>query len=133
MAIYNTILDTVGNTPLVRLQRMPGDTGNVVLVKLEGNNPAGSVKDRLALAIILDAEKRGLLKPGDTIVEATSGNTGVALAAQRFYQDAKIPVMNNVATGSVITGDDPAVVDLPNVLVGSGRRHLASLHTVDPE
>ena len=82
---YPTIEDAIGRTPLVRLQRLGAQEhaarGSVVLAKLEGNNPAGSVKDRLALAIVLDAEARGLLKPGDTIVEATSGNTGVALAA----------------------------------------------------
>jgi len=77
---YPTIEDTVGNTPLVRLQRLPGDTSNIVLVKLEGNNPAGSVKDRPVLSMISKAEERGDIKPGDTLVEATSGNTGIALA-----------------------------------------------------
>ena len=70
----------VGNTPLVRLQRIPGKTTNVVLAKLEGNNPAGSVKDRPALSMVLGAERRGTIKPGDTLIEATSGNTGIALA-----------------------------------------------------
>ena len=70
----------VGNTPLVRLQRLPGETTNTVLVKLEGNNPAGSVKDRPALSMITRAELRGDIKPGDTLIEATSGNTGIALA-----------------------------------------------------
>jgi len=70
----------VGNTPLVRLQRLPGQTSNVVLAKLEGNNPAGSVKDRPALSMIQHAQSRGTIKPGDTLVEATSGNTGIALA-----------------------------------------------------
>jgi len=83
-------LDTfVGNTPLVRLQRIPGKTTNVVLAKLEGNNPAGSVKDRPALSMILGAERRGKIKPGDTLIEATSGNTGIALAmvaATRGYR-----------------------------------------------
>ena len=69
-----------GNTPLVRLQRLPGETSNTILVKLEGNNPAGSVKDRPALSMIQHAEQRGLIKPGDTLIEATSGNTGIALA-----------------------------------------------------
>ena len=77
---YPTIESFVGNTPLVRLQRLPGDTSNTILVKLEGNNPAGSVKDRPALSMILRAEKRGDIKPGDTLIEATSGNTGIALA-----------------------------------------------------
>src|SRR5215213_437627 len=70
----------VGNTPLVRLQRIPGSSTNVVLAKLEGNNPAGSVKDRPALSMVLGAERRGEIKPGDTLIEATSGNTGIALA-----------------------------------------------------
>jgi len=86
--VYKTIEDTVGNTPLVRLQRLPGQTSNVVLAKLEGNNPAGSVKDRPALSMIVEAEKRGQIKPGDTLIEATSGNTGIALAmaaAMRGY------------------------------------------------
>ena len=77
---YPTIADTVGQTPLVRLQRLPGTTTNTILVKLEGNNPAGSVKDRPALSMIAYAEQRGLIKPGDTLIEATSGNTGIALA-----------------------------------------------------
>ncbi len=77
---FPTIESTVGNTPLVRLQRLPGKTSNVILVKLEGNNPAGSVKDRPALSMISKAEARGLIKPGDTLIEATSGNTGIALA-----------------------------------------------------
>src|SRR5437899_13009170 len=78
--MYPTLADTVGHTPLVRLQRIPGNTSNVVLGKLEGNNPAGSVKDRPALSMITEAEKRGTIKPGDTLIEATSGNTGIALA-----------------------------------------------------
>ncbi len=77
---YPTIEDFIGNTPLVKLQRLPGDTSNQILVKLEGNNPAGSVKDRPALSMILRAEQRGEIKPGDTLIEATSGNTGIALA-----------------------------------------------------
>jgi S-sulfo-L-cysteine synthase (O-acetyl-L-serine-dependent) len=79
----------VGNTPLVRLQRIPAGSGNVVLAKLEGNNPAGSVKDRPALSMVLGAERRGAIKPGDTLIEATSGNTGIALAmvaAMRGYR-----------------------------------------------
>jgi cysteine synthase B len=76
----NTLEDFVGNTPLVRLKRMPGRTSNVVLAKLEGNNPAGSVKDRPALSMIKRAQERGDIKPGDTLIEPTSGNTGIALA-----------------------------------------------------
>lgn len=88
MAIYDSILDTIGKTPVVRLNHIAPPHVHLY-AKVESFNPAGSVKDRLALAIILDAEKRGLIKPGDTIVEATSGNTGVALAmvcAARGYK-----------------------------------------------
>jgi cysteine synthase B len=88
-SMYKTIEDTVGDTPLVRLRRLPGQTSNVVLAKLEGNNPAGSVKDRPALSMVVEAEKRGTIKPGDTLIEATSGNTGIALAmaaAMRGYK-----------------------------------------------
>ena len=77
---YPTIESTIGHTPLVRLQRMVVNPNSVVLAKLEGNNPAGSVKDRPAMSMIREAEARGLIKPGDTIIEATSGNTGIALA-----------------------------------------------------
>ncbi|AZG07966.1 cysteine synthase CysM [Pigmentiphaga sp. H8] len=84
MRSYPTIEQTIGNTPLVRLQRIPGEgnaaRGNVILAKLEGTNPAGSVKDRPALSMIARAEARGEIKPGDTLIEATSGNTGIALA-----------------------------------------------------
>ena len=85
---YPTLEDMVGGTPLVRLKRLPGDTSNTILVKLEGNNPAGSVKDRPAFNMIRSAEERGEIQPGDTLVEATSGNTGIALAmvaAMRGY------------------------------------------------
>jgi len=75
-----TLEHFVGNTPLVKLQRMPGATNNAILVKLEGNNPAGSVKDRPALSMIKRAQERGTIKPGDTLIEPTSGNTGIALA-----------------------------------------------------
>lgn len=90
---YMTIEDTVGNTPLVQLKRLPGSNAlqrnNIILAKLEGNNPAGSVKDRPALSMIMCAEQRGQIKPGDTLIEATSGNTGIALAmvaAMRGYK-----------------------------------------------
>ena len=88
MALYDSILDTIGCTPVVRLHRI-APRNVTVYAKVESFNPGGSVKDRLAIAIILDAEARGLLKPGDTVVEATSGNTGVALAmvcAARGYR-----------------------------------------------
>lgn len=80
MSDYPTIEACVGNTPLVRLQRIPGETSNTLLGKLEGTNPAGSVKDRPALSMIVEAERRGEIQPGDTLIEATSGNTGIALA-----------------------------------------------------
>ncbi len=86
---YSTIEGTIGNTPLVQLRRLPGTNRNTILVKLEGNNPAGSVKDRPALWMIKKAEERGDIRPGDTLVEATSGNTGIALAmaaAMRGYR-----------------------------------------------
>ena len=90
---YSTLDMTVGNTPLVQLQRLPAEVGasrgNVILGKMEGNNPAGSVKDRPALSMIVEAEKRGEIRPGDTLIEATSGNTGIALAmvaAMRGYK-----------------------------------------------
>ena len=87
--MYKTIEQCVGNTPLVKLQRLPGATTNTILLKLEGNNPAGSVKDRPALSMVAHAEARGDIKPGDTLIEATSGNTGIALAmaaAMRGYK-----------------------------------------------
>ncbi|MDP3776001.1 cysteine synthase CysM [Methylotenera sp.] len=87
--MYKTIDDFVGNTPLVKLQRMAGNTSNTILLKLEGNNPAGSVKDRPAYSMITRAEARGDIQPGDTLIEATSGNTGIALAmvaAMRGYK-----------------------------------------------
>ncbi|PWT75603.1 MAG: cysteine synthase B [Proteobacteria bacterium] len=86
--MYSTLEDFVGNTPLVRLKRMPGETNNVILAKLEGNNPAGSVKDRPALSMIVRAEERREIARGDTLIEPTSGNTGIALAmaaAMRGY------------------------------------------------
>ena len=77
---YPTIESIIGNTPLIRLQRLPGNTTNTLLLKLEGQNPAGSVKDRPALSMIVEAESRGYIQPGDVLIEATSGNTGIALA-----------------------------------------------------
>ena len=80
LSMFKTIENFVGSTPLVELKRIPGETSNTILAKLEGNNPAGSVKDRPALSMIKHAQKRGDIKPGDTLIEATSGNTGIALA-----------------------------------------------------
>jgi cysteine synthase B len=87
---FSTLETTIGNTPLVRLRRLPGAGGNAVLVKLEGNNPAGSVKDRPALSMIRHAEDRGEIKPGDTLIEATSGNTGIALAMVAAMKDYRM-------------------------------------------
>lgn len=90
---FPTIENFVGNTPLVRLQRLPGDTSNIILVKLEGNNPAGSVKDRPALSMIKHAEARGDIKPGDRLIEATSGNTGIALAMAAAIKGYKMTLI----------------------------------------
>lgn len=96
---FPTIEDYVGNTPLVRLQRIPGNTSNTILVKLEGNNPAGSVKDRPAISMIQQAEERGDIQPGDTLIEATSGNTGIALAMAAAIKGYKmILIMPDNAT-----------------------------------
>lgn len=90
---FPTIESFVGNTPLVRLQRLPGNTSNTILVKLEGNNPAGSVKDRPALSMIKHAEARGEIKPGDRLIEATSGNTGIALAMAAAIKGYKMTLI----------------------------------------
>jgi len=90
---YPTIEAFVGNTPLVKLQRLPGNTSNTILVKLEGNNPAGSVKDRPALSMIKHAEERGEIKPGDRLIEATSGNTGIALAMAAAIKGYKMTLI----------------------------------------
>lgn len=90
---FPTIESAIGNTPLVRLQRLPGNTSNTILVKLEGNNPAGSVKDRPAFSMIARAEARGEIKPGDTLIEATSGNTGIALALVAAIRGYKLKLI----------------------------------------
>ena len=97
---FPTIEDYVGSTPLVRLQRMAGDSSNTILLKLEGNNPAGSVKDRPALSMINRAEARGDIKPGDTLIEATSGNTGIALAMAAAIKGYKMVLImpNHMST-----------------------------------
>ena len=100
MKPYKTLSDFVGNTPLVALQRLNPNPSNTILLKLEGNNPAGSVKDRPAYNMILQAEKRGQIKPGDTLIEATSGNTGIALAmvaAMRGYNMVLVMPENQTA------------------------------------
>ena len=90
---YNSIETLVGNTPLVRLQRLAGDTSNTLLVKLEGTNPGGSVKDRAALSMIKHAEASGKIKPGDSLIEATSGNTGIALAMVAAIRGYKMKLL----------------------------------------
>jgi cysteine synthase B len=137
---HPTIEDYVGRTPLVRLQRLPGDTDNSILAKLEGNNPAGSVKDRPALSMILGAEARGEIRPGDTLIEATSGNTGIALAmaaAIRGYRMILVmPEHMSVERRAVMRafgaeirltpreGSMEAAIDLANAIeaAGEGRR-----------
>lgn len=97
---FPTIESCIGHTPLIRLQRLPGRTSNTVLLKLEGNNPAGSVKDRPALAIIQNAERRGDIRPGDSLIEATSGNTGIALAMVAAVRGYRLTlIMPDSATG----------------------------------
>ncbi len=133
---YPTIEDFVGQTPLVRLQRLLGDTDNLVLAKLEGNNPAGSVKDRPAVNMIRRAEERGTIKPGDTLIEATSGNTGIALAmaaAIKGYRMVLIMpehmsaerrgVMRSFGAEIVLTpkaGSMEAAIDLANAMEARG-------------
>jgi len=135
--MYKTIEDFVGNTPLVKLKRIPGNTSNTVLVKLEGNNPAGSVKDRPALSMIVHAEARGEIKPGDTLIEATSGNTGIALAmaaAMRGYKMVLVmpehmsmerrQVMRAFGADIVLTpraGSMEAAIDTANRMRDEGR------------
>jgi cysteine synthase A len=135
MAIYDSILDTIGNTPVVRLHRLAPE--HVTLyVKAEAFNPGGSVKDRLALAIVLDAEKRGALKPGDTIVEATSGNTGVALAqvaAARGYKFVAVMVETfSIERRKLMRAYGAKVILTPAAERGSGMvkkaRELAERH-----
>lgn len=135
MALYDCILDTIGNTPIVKLQRLaPPDV--TLYAKVESFNPGGSVKDRLALAIILDAEKRGVLKPGDTIVEATSGNTGVALAmvaAARGYKFVATMVETfSVERRKLMRAYGAKVILTPAAERGSGMvrkaRELAQAH-----
>ncbi|MGE0385049.1 MAG: cysteine synthase CysM [Gammaproteobacteria bacterium] len=134
---FPTIETFVGNTPLVRLQRLPGATTNAVLAKLEGNNPAGSVKDRPAISMIRRAEERGEIRPGDTLIEATSGNTGIALAmaaAIRGYRMVLImpehmsaerrAVMKTFGAEIILTprqGSMEAAIDLARRMQSEGR------------
>ncbi len=123
MALYNNILDTIGNTPIVKLHRVAPKHVDLY-VKVESFNPGGSVKDRLALAIVLDAERKGLLKPGDTIVEATSGNTGVALAmvaAARGYKFVAVMTETfSIERRKLMRGYGAKVILTPAAERGSG-------------
>jgi cysteine synthase B len=127
--MLHTLADTVGNTPLVRLQRLPGVTTNVVLGKMEGNNPAGSVKDRPALSMIVEAEKRGEIRPGDTLIEPTSGNTGIALAmvaAMRGYRMVLVMPDNlSVERRQAMTAYGAELVLTPKAGGMEGARDLA--------
>ncbi len=133
---YPTIQDFVGKTPLVRLQRLPGDTENLILAKLEGSNPAGSVKDRPALSMIRRAQERGTIRPGDTLIEATSGNTGIALAMAAAIMGYRMvlimpehmsverrAVMRSFGAEIVLTpkaGSMEAAIDLANAMEARG-------------
>jgi cysteine synthase B len=126
---YSTLEATIGNTPLVRLQRLPGATGNTLLVKLEGNNPAGSVKDRPALSMIRHAEQRGEIRPGATLIEATSGNTGIALAmvaAMKGYRMRLImPEHMSVERGAVMKAFGAEIILVSKAAGMEGARDLA--------
>ncbi|MEH6490823.1 cysteine synthase CysM [Halopseudomonas sp.] len=126
---YPTIAECIGNTPMVRLQRLPGATSNTILVKLEGNNPAGSVKDRPALSMIERAEQRGDIVPGDTLIEATSGNTGIALAmvaAMKGYRMVLI-MPNNMSAErkSAMTAYGAQLIEVTQSQGMEGARDLA--------
>ncbi len=129
MMDFPTLEATVGNTPLVRLQRLPGTTSNTILVKLEGNNPAGSVKDRPALSMIRHAEQRGEITPGDTLIEATSGNTGIALAmvaAMKGYRMVLImPEHMSVERRAVMKAFGAEIILVSKAASMEGARDLA--------
>lgn len=129
MPDYPTIEACIGNTPLVRLQRMPGQTSNTVLAKLEGNNPAGSVKDRPAISMISEAQARGEIAPGDTLIEATSGNTGIALAlaaAIRGYRLILImPAHMSEERKQAMSAYGAELVEVPREAGMEGARDLA--------
>ncbi len=126
---FPTIEAFIGNTPLVRLQRLPGTTSNTVLVKLEGNNPAGSVKDRPALSMIQQAEARGEIKPGDTLIEATSGNTGIALAMAAAIKGYRLilimPEHMSLERRAVMTAFGAEIVLVSKAASMEGARDLA--------
>jgi cysteine synthase B len=126
---YPTIETQIGNTPLVRLQRLPGDTSNIVLVKLEGNNPAGSVKDRPALSMINRAEARGTIRPGDTLIEATSGNTGIALAMVAAIKGYKMilimPTSSTQERKDAMTAYGATLIEVTEAEGMEGARDLA--------
>ena len=136
---FRTLEDFVGNTPLVRLKRIPGadndQRGNVILVKLEGNNPAGSVKDRPALSMIMRAEARGDIKPGDTLIEATSGNTGIALAmaaAMRGYRMVLVmPENQSVERRQTMRAFGAELVLTPKAASMEGARDVAERMVAD--
>ncbi|MFK7958480.1 MAG: PLP-dependent cysteine synthase family protein, partial [Lysobacterales bacterium] len=123
MMIYDSILDTIGNTPVVKLQRT-GPENVDIYVKVEAFNPLGSVKDRLALGIILDAEKSGILKPGQTVIEATSGNTGIAMAmvcAARGYPFVAVMAESfSIERRKIMKGLGAKVILTPAAERGSG-------------
>lgn len=126
---YPTIADVIGNTPLVRLQRLVGNTSNTILVKLEGNNPAGSVKDRPALSMISLAEQRGAIKKGDTLIEATSGNTGIALAMAAAIKGYKMvlimPDNMSAERKAAMTAYGAELVTVTKAIGMEGARDLA--------
>ena len=126
---YKTLEDYVGNTPLVQLQRLPSERGNVVLLKLEGNNPAGSVKDRPALSMIRHAQARGRIKPGDTLIEATSGNTGIGLAMAAAVMGYKLllvmPDNQSVERRQVMKAFGAELILTPKEASMEGARDLA--------
>lgn len=127
--IYPTIADCVGETPLVRLQRISAPNGNTILCKLEGNNPAGSVKDRPALSMISRAEERGEIKPGDRLIEATSGNTGIALAMAAAIKGYKMTLImpNNMSSErkAAMTAYGAELIEVTKTEGMEGARDLA--------
>src|SRR5210317_1662873 len=126
---FPTLEAAIGNTPLVRLQRLPAAGTNTVLAKLEGNNPAGSVKDRPALSMIKHAEDRGEISPGDTLIEATSGNTGIALAMAAAIKGYKMKLImpNNMSSErkAAMTAYGAELIEVTKETGMEGARDLA--------